>query len=249
MRVAVISDIHASRIALDKVLEDLERHPADQMVCLGDAIQGGPQPAEVVRRLRELGCPVVMGNADAWLLSGIDTGNEITSEERERTLNAVREWSLKQLSPEDRAFIQGFRPTVEIELEAGRKLLCFHGSPQSFDDIMLPDTPQEQLFKFLGQYNADALCGGHTHVQYVRRIGADGRIFFNPGSVGLAYSHHQTEGAERMDPWAEYAVLTSEGPRLALEFRRVPYDVAPLLEAYRTSGRPYAENAVTEYGG
>jgi predicted phosphodiesterase len=190
-----------------------------------------------------------MGNADAWLLSGVDTGNEITSEERERTLNAVREWSLAQLSPDDRAFIQAFQPTVEIELEADRKLLCFHGSPDSFDDIMLPETPQEQLFKFLGQYTADAQCGGHTHVQYVRRIGADGRIFFNPGSVGLAYSHHQPEGAERIDPWAEYAVLTSEGPRLALEFRRVPYDIAPLLEAYRSSGRPFAEKAITEYGG
>ena len=82
MRVAVISDIHASRIALDKVLEDLERHPADQMVCLGDAIQGGPQPAEVVRRLRELGCPVVMGNADAWLLSGVETSANETIQNR-----------------------------------------------------------------------------------------------------------------------------------------------------------------------
>jgi len=249
MRVAVISDIHGNRIALDTVLDDLRTHPADQIICLGDAIQGGPQPAQVVRRLQELGCPVVMGNADAWLLSGVDTGNEITNEERERTLKAVRDWSLVQLSPEDKAFIQEFRPTVEVELEAGRKLLCFHGSPDSFDDIMLPDTSQEDLFKFLGRHNADAMAGGHTHVQYVRRIGADGRIFFNPGSVGLAYSHHQPEGEERMDPWAEYAVLTSEGSRLALEFRRVPYDVTPLLDTYRSSGRPYADRAVTQYGG
>ena len=249
MRVAVISDIHGNRIALDTVLDDLRTHPADQIICLGDAIQGGPQPAQVVRRLQELGCPVVMGNADAWLLSGVDTGNEITNEERERTLKAVRDWSLVQLSPEDKAFIQEFRPMVEVELEAGRKLLCFHGSPDSFDDIMLPDTSQEDLFKFLGRHNADAMAGGHTHVQYVRRIGADGRIFFNPGSVGLAYSHHQPEGEERMDPWAEYAVLTSEGSRLALEFRRVPYDVTPLLDTYRSSGRPYADRAVTQYGG
>ena len=42
------------------------------MVCLGDAIQGGPQPAQVVSRLKELACPVVMGNADAWLLTGVE---------------------------------------------------------------------------------------------------------------------------------------------------------------------------------
>lgn len=247
MHIAVISDIHGNCIALDAALADLEQHPADHLVCLGDAIQGGPQPAQVVSRLRELGCPVVMGNADAWLLSGVETGNEPASEERRRVLDAVREWSLAQLSRDDRAFIQGFRPTVEMALEAGRRLLCFHGSPASFDDVMLPDTPQEQLFKFLGEYHADALCGGHTHVQYMRRLGADGRFFFNPGSIGFAYSHHQPEDSFRADPWAEYAVLTSEGDKLALQFRRVPYDVEPLIDAYRTSGRPYADEAIAQY--
>src|SRR5512142_3377814 len=131
MRIAVISDIHGNCIALDAALDDLVQRPADHLVCLGDAIQGGPQPAAVVRRLRELGCPVVMGNADAYLLSGANTGDEPTSEERQRMLDAVREWSLAQLSTEDRAFIQSFRPTVEVALEAGRRLLCFHGSPAS----------------------------------------------------------------------------------------------------------------------
>ncbi len=249
MRVAVISDIHGNCVALDAALADLKQHPADQVVCLGDAIQGGPQPAETVARLRELDCPIVMGNADAWLLSGVTTGSEPTSEERQRMLDAVRDWSLSRLLLDDRGFIEGFRPTVEVELEGGKKLLCFHGSPASFDDIMLPDTPQEQLFKFLGAYRADALAGGHTHVQYMRRLGADGRFFFNPGSVGLAYSHHQPDDGFQADPWAEYAVLTSEGPRLALEFRRVPYDVGPLIDVYQSSERPYAAAAVAQYRG
>ncbi len=249
MRVAVMSDIHGNCIALDHMLEDLELHPVEKLVCLGDAIQGGPQPAEVVNRLRELACPVVMGNAEAWLLTGLETGNEPMTDEHKRVLDAVREWSLKQLSPEDKAFIQAFHPTVQVELEAGRKLLCFHGSPASFDDVMLPDTPQQQLFKFLGEYPADALAGGHTHVQYVRRFAADGRFFFNPGSVGRAYSHHQPDDGFQSDPWAEYAVLTSEGTRLALEFRRVPYDPAPLIQVYKDSGRPYADQAVAEYSG
>jgi predicted phosphodiesterase len=249
MRVAVLSDIHGNCFGLDRVLEDLVHNPVEKLVRLGDAIQGGPQPAEVVNRLRQFGCPVVMGNADAWLLTGNETGNEVTSEERKRVLDAVREWSLSKLSAEDKAFIAGFQPTLEMELDAGRRLLCFHGSPQSFDDIMLPDTPQPQLFGLLARYPADALTGGHTHVQYVRRIGSDGRIFFNPGSVGLAYSHHQPDDGFQADPWAEYAVLTSEGNRLALEFRRVPYDVAPLIKAYRNSGRPYADQAIEQYSG
>ena len=247
MRIAVVSDIHGNCVAFEAALDDLKQHPADHLVCLGDAIQGGPQPAAVVARLRELGCPVVMGNADAYLLSGMNTGDEPTSDERQHMLDAVREWSLAQLSPDDRAFIQGFRPTVEMALEAGRRLLCFHGSPASFDDVMLPDTPHEQLVEYLGEYHSDVLTGGHTHVQYVRRLGADGRLFFNPGSIGLAYSHHQPESSFHADPWAEYAVLTSEGTRLALEFRRVPYDAGPLVEAYKASGRPYADQAVAQY--
>ncbi len=247
MRIAILSDIHGNCVALDKVLDDLRRDAVDQMVCLGDAIQGGPQPAQVVSRLRRLECPVVMGNADAWLLTGKETGNEAMSDERHRQLDAIRDWSLLQLSSADRAFIEAFHPTVEVALEAGRKLLCFHGSPRSFDDVILPDISQEALFKFLGSSGAHALTGGHTHVQYLRRISSDARFFFNPGSVGFAYSHHQPDEGFRADPWAEYAVLTSEGERLALEFRRVPFDPAALIAVYQSSGRPFADQAIAQY--
>ena len=53
-------------------------------------------------------------------------------------------------------------------------------------------------------------------------------FFFNPGSVGLAYSHHQPDAGFQADPWAEYAVLTSEGQRSALEFRRLPIERSAL---------------------
>lgn len=246
MRIAVISDIHGNRLALDALLADLERRPADALVCLGDAIQGGPQPAETVARLRGLGCPIVMGNADAWLLSGVETGAEPASPERRARLDAVRAWSLDQLSADDRAFIAGFAPTVELDLAGGRRLLCFHGSPASFDELILPLTPQEELERALGPYADRLLCGGHTHVQQIRHLGRS--FFFNPGAVGLAFRHGQPEGLLRADPWAEYAVLTAEGDALALEFRRVPYDPAALIRIYRASGRPYAEEAAAQYG-
>src|SRR4051812_42127029 len=126
MRIAVLSDVHGNRVGLDATLEDLQRRPADQVVCLGDMIQGGPQPTEVLARLRELACPVVMGNADAWLLSGQATDAEPTTEQQ----RAVREWQLTRLAPEDRAYIELFQPTVEIALGDGRTLLCFHGTPR-----------------------------------------------------------------------------------------------------------------------
>jgi predicted phosphodiesterase len=227
---------------LDAVLDDLRRYPADTVVCLGDAVQGGPQPAEVVARLRELGCPVVMGNADAWLLSGVSTGaNEVTTEEQE----AVRQWSLTQLSPQDISFIESFKPTVELQLEGGDRLLCFHGSPTSFDDLIFMDTPEEEFQRLLGAYTGAIMCGGHTHAQQTRRIGS--YFFFNPGSVGLPYNRHVPDDEFHIDPWAEYAVLTSDAGRLSLDLRRVPYDVPRLLDIYRTGGRPHIEGIVSHW--
>ncbi|GIV98124.1 MAG: metallophosphoesterase [Herpetosiphonaceae bacterium] len=247
MRIAVISDIHGNCVALDAALADIRRDQVDHLVCLGDAIQGGPQPAEVVARLRDLGCPVVMGNADAWLLSGEETGHEDIPAERLRKMEQVRQWSLAQLSDDDRAFIAQFQPTVQILLEEGCSLLCFHGSPASFDDVILPTTPEEAFQAFLGPHLPQIMTGGHTHLQQIRRIGASDSFFFNPGSIGLAYSHQQSEGDFRADPWAEYAILTADSGRLALEFRRVLYDTDTLIDIYRSSGIPYAADRIAYY--
>jgi putative phosphoesterase len=247
MRIAIISDMHGNGLALDAALADLKTQPIDQIVCLGDAIQGGPQPAQVVARLRGLACPVVMGNADAWLLTGQETGQEQISAEQRVKMDAVREWSLSQLSADDRAFVSRFQPTVTIESESGERLLCFHGSPNSFDDIILPTTPEDEFQHLLGSHASAFLTGGHTHLQQVRRLGD--RFFFNPGSVGLAYNHQQAEDGFQADAWAEYAVLTLEPARVSLEFRRAPFDSARLIRVYHESGRPYAAEAAAQYEG
>jgi putative phosphoesterase len=240
MRIAILSDVHGNCVGLDAALADLQRQPADQIVCLGDMIQGGPQPAEVVARLRALGCPIVMGNADAWLLTGQETDAETTTEQQ----RAVREWQLTRLSDADRAFIEQFQPTVEIEL-GGRALLCFHGSPRSFDEIILPETPEEEAQRMLGAFAPALMCGGHTHLQQIRRLGDT--LFFNPGSVGLEFNREQPEERFKADAWAEYAVLTYDDGRIGLEFRRVPYSPEAIIQVYLASGRPYADQAVEQY--
>ena len=63
MTIALIADIHGNLAAFDAVLEVLEQEHPDEIVCLGDVAATGPQPREVVQRLRTLGCPVVMGSA------------------------------------------------------------------------------------------------------------------------------------------------------------------------------------------
>lgn len=245
MRVAIISDMHGNDLALEAVEADIQNQSIDQIVCLGDAVQGGPQPAEVVQRLRRLNCPVVMGNADAWLISGEETRDEGIPPERLKKMGEVRNWSLSQLTEEDRAFISNFQPTVTLQLKDGIDLLCFHGSPTSFDDVILPTAPEEEFHKFLGAHTGQILTGGHTHAQQIRRIGK--HFFFNPGSVGFAYSHNQPDDDFHADPWAEYAILTAENSQTSLEFRRVPFDPEEMIRIYRESGRPFAEEAISQY--
>jgi predicted phosphodiesterase len=244
MRLAVISDIHGNATALDAVLADLERHPADALVCLGDCIQGGAQPELVVARLRALRCPVVMGNADAWLLSGVETGTENASDEQRAILADVRRWSLSRLSAADREFIAAFTPTVSLEV-GGRSFLGYHGSPGSFDDILMPDMPRERFESLLGAHAADFMAGGHVHLQFARTFTRS--THFNPGSVGAAYDRTAPESQWRLRRRAEYAVLEAEGSRLGLEFRQVPYDANAYLAAMGASGRPHAEMAIAQF--
>jgi len=237
--------MHGNDLAFEVIEADIQRQRIDQIVCLGDAIQGGPQPAAVLQRLRRLGCPVVMGNADSWLISGEETGDEGIPPERLRKMGEIRLWSLSQLSESDRAFISNFQPTVKINLEKDLNLLCFHGSPTSFDDVILPTAPEEEFQKFLGGYADYILTGGHTHAQQIRRNGR--YFFFNPGSVGFAYSHNQPDHEFHADPWAEYAILTVENGQVGLKFRRTPFDAKELIRIYRESGRPFADEAITQY--
>lgn len=130
-------------------------------------------------------------------------------------------------------------------MEANKTLLCFHGSPSSFDDIILPNTSEEDFHHFLGGFDANLLAGGHTHTQQWRRLG--NAWYVNPGSVGLAYNWLLAETAFRADPWAEYAIVTSEGERLGVEFLHLPFEVERLIEVYKTSGRPYSESAIAQY--
>lgn len=247
MRIALISDIHGNALALDVVIAELRRETLDHTICLGDAVQGGPQPAETVARLRAQGWPVVMGNADAWLLTGKLTTRTPIDSARLEMMENIRRWALERLSLADQAYISRFAPTVDIALDDGRLLRCFHGSPVSFDDIILPTTPEAEFNALLAPYTPDHMAGGHTHMQQIRRVGYSESVYINPGSVGLAYSHHQPADDFRTDAWAEYAILNYAKGRMSVDFRRVPYDGAALRAIYRASGRPHAEDSIQQY--
>jgi len=193
-------------------------------------VQGGPQPVGCLARLRSLGCRVVMGNADWYVLTG-GPGAEPETERHRR----ARAWTLSQLSEADLDYIRSFTPTVDEP-----PVLAFHGSPGSWDEVILPSTPEDDFRRMLGDADSPILAGGHTHQQFVRRRG--GSLFLNPGSVGLSYDHARMPEVTRFDPWAAWAVIDLDGGP-SIEFRRAPFDPAAAAEAIESSGLPDKDRA------
>lgn len=124
MIIAVISDMHGNGVALNAALKDVKRQEIDRIVCLGDAIQGGSQPAQVIERLQDLKCPVIMGNGDNYVLTGE------SAEVPAPGAGEVREWTREQIGPDGLDFVASFQSTLEIDLQGG----CW-------EEQMLPFSP------------------------------------------------------------------------------------------------------------
>ncbi len=225
MRIAIISDIHGNFVALDAVLAALKSDAPDQIVCLGDVVVTGPQPQETLARVRELGCLVVMGNTDEWVLS--PTPFTIRSK-TDQILYDIELWGAEQMSADDLAFIRAFQATIELDLGNGRTLLGCHGSPRHNQEIILATTPDEELARKLGGRAPDIVAGGHTHTPLLRRF--QNCLILNPGSVGLPF--FMQPNGRRVNPvWAEYALIAVENGRLDVNLRRVSYNLEALRAA------------------
>jgi predicted phosphodiesterase len=210
--------MHGNAVAFRAALADLEEHSPDLIVALGDVAQGGPQPRECVDLLRDLGCRCVFGNSDEFLLT-LDLGAE-QAEDVERLMDTAQ-WSREQLGEDGLEFLRGFEPTVQV----GR-VLCCHATPSSNEDVVLPETPPEQV----GALEADAVAAGHVHQQWLRRF--DRTLWFCVGAVGVGR-------------WCEYALVDDES--LAIEFRRIPFDVVELIATARAKDFPYFDRWVESW--
>ncbi len=224
MRIALLSDMHGNAVAFRAALADLEARKPDLIVSLGDVAQGGPQPLECVELLQELDCPCVYGNSDHFLVA-LDFGSEPVTEQQLATAH----WSREQLGGEGLAFLQSFEPTVR----AGR-LLCCHATPGSNEEVILPKTPRDEVERALGGVDADAVAAGHVHLQWLFRVGQ--LLWFCVGSVGLVWEHKEPLDDKPFEPFSEYALVDEE--TLAVEFRRIPFDVDELIATARAKDFP-----------
>jgi putative phosphoesterase len=241
MRIALISDLHASEVALRAVLADIERVGVDQVVCLGDCATLGPCPNAVLQILKDLGCPCITGNHDAFLL---DPALIHTYTEAPVVVEAV-DWSRERLSADELAFVQSFQPRIEMSLGGAATLLLFHGSPDSHMQDILATTEPDELDRLLGGHRATVMAGGHTHIQMLRQH--RGTLLVNPGSVGMPFREYVAGRAPTLLDHAEYATVEANGGAVGVTLRRVPVDRRALRDAVAATDNPMREMLLEQY--
>lgn len=208
MRVGLLSDVHANRVALEAVLDDMPT--VDAVLCAGDVVGYNPWPAACVDILRERGVPTVMGNHDRMLASGRNFGANGMAQAGVRHAQ-------ERLDADERTWV-GDLPREHVTCDGRVKVV--HDHPDRVDHYTYPHEFAPEL---LG--DEDVLVLGHTHVQAHRRF-PEG-VVVNPGSVGQPRDD---------DPRAAYAILDLDD--LSVEERRVAYDIDQVVTAVEKAGLP-----------
>ena len=239
MRIALISDIHGNKIALQAVLDDIAGIGVDQLVCLGDVATLGPDPTGAIRLLQEQNCQCIMGNHDEFLFSPslIQTYTQAPD-----VLESI-EWCQTQLTSADLDFLRTFEATIELDI--GTKLSLFHGSPRSHMENILATTPAKELDEMIGGDRSDILVGGHTHIQMMRQH--RGLLIVNAGSVGQPFEEFFVGGTPKLLPHAEYAIVESQRGRVNVTLKRLPLEKKTLLTAANLSGNPMRQWLMEQY--
>ncbi len=231
MKIALIADIHANRQAWTTTYADLCAHRPDRIVCLGDIIGYGPNPADVLEALYSTVDHFLAGNHDAALCSRIDPAN-FNDAARE-----ILEWTRAALDPRALRFLEKLPAVIE-----GPGFACTHADPADpmrFGYILTP----EDARRAFDARPEPVLFIGHSHVPAIFAQGLDGtvrtfppqdfaiepgtRYLINVGSVGLP-----RDG----DPRAAYCIFNSTAR--TVRFHRVPFDAAAYRRELQRHGLP-----------
>ena len=229
MKYAILGDIHANLDALNAVLADSKKEGVTHYVSIGDVVGYNAYPSECLETLRGMKIPIVRGNYDHYC--SIDQDTEGFHPVAAEVIN----WTRKQLTPEQRAFLKTLPYTMRVET-----FTLVHSTL---------DAPEKWGY-VLDRYDAEAnfnyqttsVCFyGHTHIPIAFEKGDDirsglyqkikiklGRKYFiNVGSVGQPRDR---------DPRAAYVIFDMLSN--TVEIRRVDYDIKAAQARIREAGLP-----------
>jgi diadenosine tetraphosphatase ApaH/serine/threonine PP2A family protein phosphatase len=232
MRVLVISDLHANLTALEAVLADAG--PVDEIWCLGDVVGYGPDPNEVVERLRGLpNLTCILGNHDVAVLGQMDYA-VFNTEARKSLL-----WQKKHVTAANLAYLESLPQDTLVR----ENVTLAHGSPRDPVWEYILNTLVARLN--FESFDTPYCFVGHSHIQCLfhldiarDRVSLDvprpgevlqlrPRAILNPGSVGQPRDR---------DPRSSYAIYNPQAE--TWEPRRVEYDVEAVQARIRKAGLP-----------
>jgi diadenosine tetraphosphatase ApaH/serine/threonine PP2A family protein phosphatase len=228
VRYAILSDIHGNLEALDAVLGDAAQR-VDTILCLGDIVGYGADPAACVERVADRAHAVVAGNHEHGVTGLLDLG---WFNPRARV---AAEWTRRRLDGDHRAWL---RP-LTFHVDDATLVHASPVHPAEWDYLVSAEDGYEAFAAF-----ATRLCFvGHSHLPGFWSIGSSGpgheprgeeiglergrRYLVNVGSVG-----QPRDG----DPRAAYAVWDVDAHRVTI--RRVPYDLAAARRKILAAGLP-----------
>jgi predicted phosphodiesterase len=230
--IAVLSDIHGNRQALDAVLQAARQAGARSWWCVGDLVGYGADPAHTLRVATTEAERCIGGNHDLAVAGRVPVGL-FSSAAREAI-----EWTRATLGRPGRDRLDRLEA---VDLDGDVPL--FHGSPR--DPVWEYVTELGQARAALEDRRVALTIIGHTHAPFAWRLTPDGamqargaaidapmalepgRWLVNPGSVG------QPRDGDARAAWLLYDA--EEG---TIHFRRTPYDVAGAQNAILQAGLP-----------
>jgi diadenosine tetraphosphatase ApaH/serine/threonine PP2A family protein phosphatase len=232
MRYLLISDIHGNLEALDATLAAAEDLDPCQIMCLGDVVGYGADPAECLDTVGNHANLILAGNHDL-AVAGLIPYDDFNAIAKKSVA-----WTRDSLTPEDRELL-GNLPLQYIDGD-----YCFtHASPmdpmefhyiRTLDDVAGVFNHIGQRFCFVGHTHLPVLVrldekSGKMEVVRENKIELDDncRYFVNVGSIGQPRDNN---------PDACMVVFDEEAA--TLEFLRVPYNISASQEKILSNGLP-----------
>lgn len=213
MRIVIVSDIHGNFYALEALPRDW-----DELWVLGDLVNYGPQPSEVIEFVRKFATVVIRGNHD----HAIGYGEDPRCSPRFRRMAAkTMTYTNSVVSDADKAFLRTLPLNLLLQRESQRFYLC-HAVPS---DPLFGYCPEDspQWAGEVALADAHAVVVGHTHVPMMRAF--DRTTVLNPGSLGQPKTG---------TPDPRYAVWTDG----VFELKSFPYPYESTIEKLKQMGLP-----------
>ncbi len=206
--------------------------PPGRVVCTGDVVAYGADPADTVALVRAAGIVVVMGNCEEQLGGGgADCGCGFEEGSAcDRLSQAWFRHADAKLGDGDRAWMRALPRRVDLVV-GGRRLAVVHGTPERINAFVFPGSPAEVFERQNALAGADGVVGGHCGVPFTR-IGADGALWHNPGAIGMPANDGTARG------W--FSVVEPHAGGLRVHRRALAYDHAAAAGAMRAAGLPEA---------